>query len=231
MGQYEEGSKEFSKTLLDMLAEFMICEIGSKALDGITYSMVFKDNSKKEQELYKRYTEIKQEAIKCGFTNNEVFRTYEVSNGYIFDMDLNIAKQITAEIAKSVAKANGGKTPLGELLKDKPDQRRKRDIQALARYLTSQYDAGKKQCEAALFSRNSTNKIIITGKGPNGETLAYRYNAYAIRHWDIEIINEKYLIPSGFRVKRIQPCEILPSKTGVAFIFTMESMDEFRGNN
>ena len=143
-------------------------------------------------------------------------------------MDLSTVKSITAEIAKSIAKTSGGEKNISDLIQDKPEQRRKRDIIALAKYLKSEYDKGNMQCEAALFSRNSTNKIIISGKSSSGEMLAVKYNAYAIRHWDIELINERYLIPAGFRVKRIQPCEILPSKTGVSFIFTLESMEDFR---
>lgn len=217
---------EFSKTLLDMLVEFMVCEIGSKALDGITYTMLLKAD--KDKKTYDRYMTIRKEASKCGYSDNEVFRVYPVANGYIFDMDLVTAKQITAEMAKSVAKNNGGKTPLGELLKDRPDQRRKRDLANMASYLKSEYDKGKRQLEVALFSRNSTNKIVVTGTGPKGENMFIKYNAYAIRHWDIETLNESFLIPAGFRVKRIQPCEILPSKTGVSFIFTMESMQDFK---
>lgn len=216
---------EFSKALLDMLSEFMICEIGAKALDGITYTMILKD--KKDKAIYDKYMTIKKEATKCGYSNDEVFRVYEVANGYIFDMDLNTAKQITAEIAKAVAKQNGGQTPTGELLRDTPDQRRKKDMVLLAKKLKEEYDKGNTQVEVALFSRNSTNRIIITGKDKNGNTLAVKYDAYAIRHWDIEIINEKFLIPAGFRVKRIQPCEVLPKKTGVSFVFFMESMDEY----
>ena len=217
---------EFSKELLDMMTEFMICEVGARVLDGITYTMLLKNN-KKDMEIYERYMTIKREVLKCGYTNDEILRVYEVSNGYIFDMDLRTAKQITAELAKSVAKANGGQTPAGELIKDMPDQRRKRDIVALAKYLKSEYDKGNRQFEVALFSKNTTTRIVINGKGPNGEPISLRYNAYAIRHWDIETVNEKFLIPSGFRVKRIQPCEIFPSKTGVSFIFTLESMDEY----
>lgn len=220
-----------NKQLLNMLSEFMICEIGSRAIDGITYAMVLKDSSKRESDNYNRYMQIKQEAIKCGFKNNEIFRTYEVANGYIFDMDLSVAKQITHEISKTVAANNGGATPVGELLKDKPDTRRKKDMIALSKYLKSEFDKGNKECNVALFSRNSTNKIIITGKAQDGTLLNARYNAYAIRHWDIEIINDKLLIPAGFRVKKIQPCEILPSKTGVVFTFTMESMKEFNGEH
>jgi len=219
---------EFSKSLLDMLTEFLICEIGSKALDGITYTFVFKD--KRDKEMYDRYMTIKQEATKCGFSNDEVFRVYQVANGYIFDMDLNTAKQITAEIAKSVARQNNDSTPTGDIIKDMPEQRRKKDMVMLARKLKEEYDKGNDQVEVALFSRNSTNRIIVTGKDQNGNSIAIRYDAYAIRHWDIEIINEKFLIPAGFRVKRIQPCEILPKKTGVSFLFMLESMEEFEGH-
>jgi hypothetical protein len=142
-------------------------------------------------------------------------------------MDIMTAKQIIAEIAKSVAKANNGATPTSEILNDNPEQRRKKDMINLAKFLKSEFDKGNKQVEVALFSRNTTNRIIINGIGNNGEELVIRYNAYAIRHWDIETVNEKLLIPAGFRVSRIQPCEILPSKTGVSFLFTMESMKDY----
>lgn len=218
---------EISKELLDMLAEFVICDIEAKSLDGITYSLVLKNDNKKEKEHYNKYMTIKREAEKCGFSNSEVLRCYEVSNGYIFDMDLQTVKKISAEIVKSVAKKRGDNNPIIDLIADKPDKRRKRDMLALAKYLKSEYDNGHLECEAALFSRNASNKIVITGKNAQGNIVSIRYNAYAIRHWDIELINEKFLIPAGFRVKKIKPCEILPSKTGVSFVFTMESMEEF----
>lgn len=217
---------ELSGELLNNLTEFMVCEIGSKIFDGITYALLFKGN-KKDEELRTKYLKIRDQLVQSGFSSNEKLRFYEISNGYIFDMDISIAKRITLEIAKLVSEANGGQTPVIEMVKDMPDQRRKRDLVSLAKYLKSEYDKGNKQVEVALFSRNSTNKIIINGKAPNGELVSLRYNAYAIRHWDVEIINEKFLIPSGFRIKSIQPCEILPSKTGVSFLFTMESMDEY----
>lgn len=219
---------EFSDSLISMLTEFMVCEVGTKTLDGITYTMVMKNA--KDKELYDRYMLIKQEAIRCGYSSEEVFRTYEVSNGYIFDMDIITAKQMTVELSKAVARMNNNETPVGNLIGDRPEQRRKRDMVSLSRYLKSKYDQGIRQTEVALFSRNSSNKIILNGKGPKNETLTITYNAYALRHWDIERVNEQLLIPSGFRVSRIQPCEILPSKTGVAFIFTMESMEEAMQN-
>ena len=213
---------EFSKNLLDLLTEFMVCEVGSKALDGITYTMLLKNNKDKEE--IDRYMNIKHEAAKCGYTNNEVFRVYEITNGYIFDMDIATAKQITAEIVRTLNKNNAG-IQNTDLINNLPEKRRKKDMVALSKFLKEEYDKGKRQVEVALFSKNSTNRIILNGKNSSGEAIAVKYNAYAIRHWDIELINEKLLIPAGFRVSRIQPCEILPSKTGVSFIFTMESME------
>lgn len=215
---------EFSDTLISMLTEFMVCEVGTKTLDGITYALLMK--TEKDRETYEKYIKIKQEATRCGYSSEQVFRTYEVSNGYIFDMDIMTAKQMTVELSKAVAKMNNNATPVGNIIGDKPEQRRKKDMIALSRYLKNKFDSGIMQTEVALFSRNSSNKIVLNGKGPKPkeETLTITYNAYALRHWDIEMVNEKLLIPAGFRVSRIQPCEVLPSKTGVAFIFTMESM-------
>ena len=217
---------KFSKELLDMMTEFMVCEVGSRILDGITYTFLLKNN-KKDMETYNRYLTIKKEILNCGYGSDDILRAYEISNGYIFDMDLMTAKQITAELAKAVSRANNSSNDSYELVKDMPEQRRKKDMIALAKYLKSIYDKGIREVEVALFSRNSTNKIIINCKGPNGEDISLRYNAYAIRHVDIEIINEKLLIPSGFRVRTIKPLEILPSKTGVAFSFRMESMEDY----
>ena len=63
---------------------------------------------------------------------------------------------------------------------------------------------------------------MMTAKTPNGEAITIKYNAYSIRHWDIEIINEKLLIPAGIRVATIEPCEILPSKNGVTFVLYLD---------
>ena len=216
-----------------MLSEFMVRELGSKVLDGVTYT--FTINNDADKQTYEEYMAIKQEAINCGYLNDEVFRTYKLSNGYIFDMDLNTAKQITAEVYKRIAKNNNEsinetQNSNFDIIKDNPEERRKHDLVALGKYLKSEFDKGNKQVELALFSRNSSNKIIINGRLSNGDPVSLRYNAYTLRHWDIEILNEKFLIPAGFRVKRIQPLEILPSKTGASFLFTMESMNEYRSN-
>lgn len=216
--------KELSGKLLNMLTEFVVCEIGSKVLDGITYTLILKDA--KGKELYNRYMQIRRAVAEAGYSDNDIFRVYEVCNGYIMDMDLITAKRVINKVSQSVQKTHNFNIP-NDIIRDSPDQRRKHDIEALAKYIKSEYDKGNTRFEVALFSRNTTNRIFINGK-INGNAAGIKYNAYAIRHLDIETINEKYLIPAGIRVMRLQPGEILPSKTGVSFILTLESMDKYK---
>lgn len=204
-----------SKEMMNLLTTFLVCEIGSKALDGITYTMVTKEP--KDKENLEKYKAIREEVTRCGFNQDEVFRVYELSNGYIFDMDLNIAKRITIKLAQAVEKTNGVDVGNGDLIGDSPEKRRKSDMLGLARYIQQEYNAGNDVATVALFSRNSVPHIIITGKTPNGNIVSEKFNAYAIRHWDIETVNAKLLIPAGIRISRIEPYEILPSKTGVKF--------------
>jgi hypothetical protein len=215
-----------SKTLKEQLTAFLLSEIGAKATDGITYALI--TSTPKHKEDIADYLKIRDEANKCGFSANQVFRVYKASNGYIFDMDLDTARDMTMKIARSISNNDSNsdvdKQQLSELLgiiKNMPEQRRKRDIVSLSNHLLQQAKAGKWELEVALFSRNKTNKIIINSYY-NNEPVEIKYNAYAIRHWDVEIINEKFLIPNGYRVSHIQPCEILPSATGVSFKFTIE---------
>ena len=214
--------KQVSDTLLNKLTEFVVCELAEKVLDGITYTMILK--SPKYRELYKKYMEIKKEAIKCGYDNNELFRVYEVSNLYIFDLEISVSRKIIEKIYESIAVAEGRKELPYGVLGNGPSNRRKADMKALGKYIKQQYDEGVKEIEVALFSRNSTNSIVISGKGPKNERLAVKYHAYVIRHWDIEAINSGILIPMGIRIDRVAPSEILPSKTGVRFILSVEEI-------
>ena len=211
---------QVSKEMMNMLTEFLICEIGSKALDGITYTLITKDD--KDKEKYNHYKAIRDEVTRCGYGTDEIFRVYEVSNGYIFDMDLSIAKKITAKLAIAVQKTNGVNVGNGDLIGDSPEKRRKADMIGLAKYVKHEWDEGNQMTTLALFSKNSVPYIVISAKTPKGEFISERFNAYAVRHWDIETVNARLLIPEGIRISKIEPCEILPSKTGVKFNIYIE---------
>lgn len=216
---------KLSAELLDGLTDFLITNIESKALYGITYVMALQSDT----ELISSCQRIKENALKSGFGPEEVFRVYQVVNGYIFDMDLSVAKYLTGKLAIAVAKTNKdvnlNYVPNGDLIGNGPEKRRREDMQNLAKYCKSQYEKGIMVFEVALFSRNSVPRIVINGsdssKGNAGKPVIVTYNAYAIRHWDIEEVNRNLLVPAGIHITKIKPCEILPSKTGVRFELTL----------
>lgn len=216
----------FSDTLKNYLSEFFVREIGGNEVYGMTYAFVMKEpNNPVEKKKYDNYMLIRNEANACGYSKNEVFRVYEVSNGYIFDMDLGIAKKISQEILLGVVREKKLEGFNIDTIGDKPLKRRKKDMVALSKFLLQQLkQEGKSQVEIALFSKNVTNRIMVTGVLENGDKVCVKYNAYALRHADIETLNEQLLIPQGIRVAAMQPCEILPYKNGVSFIFKLEKI-------
>lgn len=214
---------KFSKELIDKLCDFLIHEIDVKILEGITYAFVLKDPKYKKN--YERYKSIKDEVLKCGYRSDEIFRIFEVNNGYIFDMDLGVGKQITREIFKSVAASNGGKVMSFDELSKGPSERRNRDIKALAGYVNASFKDGKDTIEVALFNRNTVPRIIVVGSGTDGKNMAIKYNAYALRPLDLTSVNELLIKNCGVRIAKAEPCEILPSKTGVRFVLYLERVD------
>lgn len=210
--------------LLDMLTDFLVTNVEGKAMAGITYAMALKGQ---DDALIERGKRIKEETKNAGFTNGEVFRAYELSNGYIFDMDVSIAKYITEQLAKKVSREQKIALPVTDLIGNRPEQRRGEDMRRLADYCIKQYKEGKRELELALFSRNNVPKIVITGtatsgnKAVNGKQIVVEYKAFAIRHWDIEDLNRSLLAPYGIMIEQITPCEVLPSKTGVRFILKL----------
>lgn len=220
--------KHISEELLNMLGSYMVDEIGSRALRGVTYSFVFKPeylesmnkkrcyvNKKGAETDIENFRKIREEAFNCGFEANELFRIYEVANGWVYDVDMNIAKKIAFEITKKVAAYNGNKTPVKDVIQDNPERYRKAEMTALAKKIKRVYEAGSRSLELALFNRNTTNRIVVNGKTVDGEPVSVMYDAYALRHTDIEVVNDKLLIPIGIKITKIIPYEILPSKTGV----------------
>ena len=217
----EDRRKEELRNLREALTEFMLVEIGGNALDGITYTLL-SNNNENDVKSIQRYNKIKEKAMSLGFSDTQLFRVYKMSNGYIFDMDLDEVKTMTTKIAKHLAKTDPTIRDTMNLIGNHPEERRKRDMVALAKYVYNRFNEGHRDIEVALFSRNSTNKITITGKANDGSYCQIQYNACALRHWDIEIINEKLLRPKGILIRSLQFYEILPSKTGVSVRLGLE---------
>lgn len=220
----------YSKELLDMLTQFIVNEIGGKALDGITYVLVRTDNTatQVDKDRISKYEAIRKEATLCGFGNNQLFRMYTLSNGVIFDIDMGITKKITQALANRVLAGqneNQSDPKYEDIIGNQPEKRRKSDMIALTMYLNEQFKAGKTIVDVALFSRNQVPEIVINGQLADGRYAIQKYKAYAIRFWDLEELNKNLLIPTmKIRIKQVAPGMILPTRTGVVFQLQLEAM-------
>lgn len=230
-----------SRELTNMLTSFLALSISDKAQDGISYVMVLNDLPA-DKEKQERYDDIYKEARKCGYEENQLFRRFKLANGYIYDMDMSMVVSLTKKMTDYVAKKcpeKAGITPQNEAAaREKvaksvilgPQERRKEDMKKFAKKCMKEAESksfittGTSTFEVALFSRNSVPKITITGKSNNGKDVVTIYDAFAIRHWDLQDINNYLLFEKGIKVKEFKACEVLPSKTGVRFKITIEKI-------
>lgn len=206
-----------SKASVNLVTKFLTCEVDKRVLDGITYTLIMKDG-KHEKEIAE-FDAIRKSLDNDGFGPNEIFRRYELSNGYIYDLDLAQAIAITIKLSQVVAQANNGKSPVGDMnITVESAERRRDDVKLLAKKVIEQAKSGKNKIEVALFSRNKVPRIVVSGTDSKGKSVACQYDAFAIRHLDLEEVNRDYLVPAGLRIVKIDTCEILPTLTGVRCI-------------
>jgi hypothetical protein len=210
-----------TEELLNLTTWFVVNELSGMAIDGVTYALLIKGT--KDDNTYKNCIEIAKAAKEAGFQDGEIFRIYEVRNGWIADLDMAITKRIIWKLAEEVKDKDMSAEKASEIVNRGPEERRKNDIKSLGRFLKNAFQEGRTEVDVALYSRNIVPKIFITGKGLKGERLCLQYSAFALRQSDIAAVNEHILIPKyGIRVRKITPCEILPSKTGVRFTMSLE---------
>lgn len=206
-----------SKTSVNLITKFLTCEIDKRVLDGITYTLVLNDG--KHNKEIEEFNEIRKSLDNDGFTATEVFRRYDLSNGYIYDLDLSQAVALTVKLSQAVAKMNNGNSPVGDMnISKESAERRSDDLKLLAKKVIASAKEGKNKIEVALFSRNKVPRIVVSGTDRNNKAVACQYDAFAIRHLDLEEVNSNYLVPTGLRIVKIETCEILPTTTGVRCI-------------
>lgn len=218
---------EVSVDVLNGITEFVVTELGAKVLDGISYILVPKKDRYKST--IERYDNLRRLMNKEEIPAGDIFRRYEVDNGIIYELDLVEAIKTTELISKQVADSNGGETPEGDLgIRESAYERHRRDMQRLCDLVVkaAKKDVGK--IEVALFSKNLQDSIIITGNdaADSKRRVAVKYNAFALRHTDIEELNREYLSMYNLMISKVSVCELLPTVTGVRFILSIARVSD-----
>lgn len=215
--------EKLSKEVVEGLTDVMLNVIGGRAYDGITYSM-YNGSAENDKKVVEQVNAIRKAIQDEGFEPNNFIKLIKAPNGVIFDMDLQVSKEINNALAQIVAKKEGNpKIAQIDLTGNGPDLRRKKDSLLLAKYLMSQCDKGNKVLSVALFSKNFVPKIVYAAKDPRGKDVKVTINAFAIRYWDIASVNE-LLLQKGYRIVNVKIGEILPTKTGVRFEIQVTKM-------
>ncbi len=208
---------KLSDATLNLVSKFLTTEVEDRAAQGITWQLLLKG---KHDDKIAEYKALRDRITEEGFGPNDIFRMYELSNGYIFDMDLGLATKMTVKLADAFAGKMGipsGSQFGADMCRD-AEKRRQEDLEKLAKRVLNHAKLKEAKFEMALFSKNSIPKITVSGKNAKGDPVVLNYDAYAVRHWDVEEINTRYLVPKGFRIIKIEPCEVIPTLTGVRFI-------------
>ncbi len=198
------------------LADFLLTEVAEKVLYGISYTLLQTKDTNKER--IEKYLRLRDRLSDEGVSSKDAFRVNKVSNGYIFELDLSEAVSLTERISKDVSDNNGGETPTGEFnIRERAADKHREDMGRLRDRIIKAARNNNGCVEVALYSRNKTSSILVTGSDSKDSKLklAVKYDAFAVKVTDIKELNESYLSQAGLTITAVKIFEILPSETGI----------------
>lgn len=208
--------------VLEKIAVIVANGIGAKAIDGINWTFVLDTDNVKIEE----YESIRESLSNMGYKRNEILRAFKVPNGIVYDIDAEVVKQLVTKIMSQSEKAD----TCSSIMKTAYEERRNAEFAKLQVLIIKAIKSGKKNVSLALFNKNKGQKIAYKVKVTNGvdndKYMEITLDAFALRHWDLEELNQNYLIPARCKIKRIEVIEILPTLTGVGFNVELEELIE-----
>lgn len=216
----------FSDELKNKLQNFIVNELGGKAIDGVTYTMIKTGPAATnfDAERLEDCKALRKEADICGFGPNELVRVYPVYQGVVYDVDMNVVNKIQSVLVNNIIDKNGQHLEYSKAVGNRPEMRRKSDMLALAKYVQKKYLDGQNIIDIVIFSRNTVPEAVVSGVLPDGRPAIQRYKAFAVRQSDFKDINRNILMPIGYRIKSLAPGPVLPSRQGVVYQIVVEAV-------
>lgn len=202
-------SERTEKEIMNLLTEFLVVNIDEKVLQGISYTIVQRNEANAEK--IKKYDAMRARLTELGVPENEQFRRYDVNTAVVYEIELKTAIAITEKL--SVAVGATQTTDFG--ISRASFERQQEDIKKLAQLCVKKAQNGISEFDVCLFSKNKVDRINITGKDSNtGKMIAVMFDAFALRHTDIITVNS-VLASCGLKIVRVLIHEAVPSMTGV----------------
>lgn len=216
------GNLNITDEVLDKIAVIVANDIGAKVMDGINWTFVLDTDNVKINE----YDSIRESLRSMGYKSNEVLRAFKVPNGVVYDIDATVVKKLVIKLMSQSDKADICST----IMKTAYEERRNSEFAKLQVFIIKAIKSGKKKVSLALFNKNKGSKIVykvnVTNGVYKGKYMEISLDAFALRHWDLEELNQNYLIPARCKIKRIEVIDILPTLTGVGFNVELEELIE-----
>lgn len=208
--------------VLDKVVVIVANDLGPKVMDGINWTFVLDTEVEKLNE----YESIRESLKEMGYKSNEVLRAFKVTNGVVYDIDSNVVKKLVIKLMSKSQNAEVCST----IMRTAYEERRNSEFAKLQVFIIKAIKSGKKNISIALFNKNKGSKISYRVKVKSGvykdKTVEINLEAFALRHWDLEELNQNYLIPAKCKIKRIEVIDILPTMTGVGFNVELEELVE-----
>lgn len=216
----EIKTEEFPVELYRKLTGFFKQYIGSRGLYGVNYAVFFKE----DMASIKACAELKEEIKSYGYTDDQVFRVCQVSNGFVFDMDRAILDSVINEITETATEARESNqkpsiTPTAQGVYTG-------EVTKLAKQCRSALDKGYEEVEVAIYSLSDTPQIILPCLDENNEPIFMYYNAYMLTLWDLVVAQQTIFLDLGLQILKAEICEILPHKKGVRVILHLVNWDK-----
>lgn len=214
--------KKFSDKLSQMLTAFVVAELGSKALDGINYTLKLKN---KDNDDIMTYNKIREEADKCGYDHDEVFIVHEYVNGYSFELEPKITNKISSDLAMASCKITGKHKDLVDFVMNKAEQKKEYNEKLLANRVIKASKSGDTELKVVIYSSNTSGLARVITTNESGNNSAVTLKTHCLNLSSIEEINRKYLMTKGLRIAKLSNMYILNTKTsGVVVDLTIEEV-------
>lgn len=219
------GKLQITKDILKIVEPLFMDEIGSSILDGITYAVLANNDTNKIRiNRYKNMIEsLKESSI--GSNSSEIVKAFKLCNGYVFDLNIAIAKKLAMDmIMESYRDYGVDFKPTSDIVTNmntKPNDAVIAELKRLSEFCVKSFHKGNKEIYVILYNRSPRRKITYTSKY-KGQSIQSTYDSFSVRHFDLAKINENYLFNKGVRIAKVEPCEVLHKSSGVKYRLVLE---------
>lgn len=207
------------------LQKLFLHGIGGNVVFGVRYVLADLLDVKRKSGVIDEMKSIYTEAINGGFEEGAICSAVAVGEGAVLVLSTPATKQLMLEVAQASGiqgwetKVKGGWTALDTSLAEAKGR--------LAEYVIMQVHGGAATFEVVLFGSSPGFAAQFLATLPDKRRVKLVFPSFNLAHTDIANVNDHYLIPRGYRIKRVTFRDFIPGKAGVIATLSCERLTDF----